>query len=346
MATLNKESVVSAAGFWIEGEGGAPHFVKYSELDSHVLPQLLRPVGGFCYPVGAFVCLPLPPAPSYIQDWLPKRGKACIFGGPKVGKSFLAAEIARCVGVGAAILGIPTNVGRVLYLQFELGEEILQRRLKLTGAAYDNVFVGTSFSLKLDTITGQLHLRRALTEIEPNVVILDPFYKLLRGEENESHDVLQILDFLDICIEDFNCAFLIMHHPGKDITKGARGSSVLDDWVDTLVELKRVADPAFHRIKLTPKLMRHARLPSEPIYATLVDYEFVLDAPADNSVVAQVAAAIQEAVAPVLIRDLIDKLGSRKAIYAAISQLLHEGKIIKVSRGVFQWAGATQDNVQ
>ena len=338
-----EQETLPTAGLWVELENGETEFIKYSELDSQVLPQLLHPVGGFCYPAGAFIHLPLPSVPFYIQSWLPKRGKAYIYGMPKVGKSFLAITSARCIGSGEELLGIPTSAGRVLYLQFELGEEILQYRLKLTGHTYDNVFMGTSFSLKLDTTSGQQLLHRAIAEVEPNVVILDPFYKLLRGEENESHDVLQILDYLDACIDEFNCAFLIIHHSGKDLSKGGRGSSVLDDWVDTSIELKQVADPTLLRIKLTPKIMRHAALPPEPILATLIDYEFVLDASANISVVEQVANFLQGAETPVQVSALIGKVASRKAIYAALNQLLQSHQINKISRGVFQWIGENND---
>jgi len=221
-------------GIWIYDEvTGEPYLLPYDEIDEDVLPKLWKPVGGFCYKADSFVRLALPEVPFYLKGWMPKQGKMEIYGQPKSGKSFLSLQLARCIGRGEPFLGMETRKSVVLYLQFELGIEILQGRMKDTGQIYDNVYVGTTFAMKLDTSAGQNLLLKAMDGVKPDVLIVDPFYKIIQGDENEAHDVRVITDFLDDVLEAYKCSVLILHHTGKDISKGGRGSRVLQDRVSS-----------------------------------------------------------------------------------------------------------------
>jgi len=281
---------MSEAGIWaIDPSSKEKIFIKYSELETDVKKKLLKPIGGFVFPAGAFIALPLPEVPFYIKDLLPMRGKIEIFAPPKTGKSFLCLQIARCIAAGEPLLGLQTKQGRVLYVQFELGEEVLQNRMLSTGKEYDDVYVGTAFDMKLDSEAGRKKLLRAVDAVEPKVLILDPFYKAISGDENEAIDVLDILDFLDSdIIEAYGCSVIIIHHSGKDESKRGRGSSVLEDWVDSYISMKRTTrDNEDLKIKLKPVFLRHAPLWDEGITADFRNYEFVQVA-ADLSVKLQV----------------------------------------------------------
>jgi RecA-family ATPase len=257
--------------------------VPYSELEYDVKQQLFaKPLGGFIFPAGVFVKKPLPQAPFYVKDWLPKRGKALLYAPAKSGKSTICLQIANCIGSGEPFFGQATTKGKVLYIQLELGEEVLQKRMMQTGQEYENVWVGTTFTMKLDTPPlrgpngtelrgGQKLLVDAMEAVQPNVLIIDPWYKAITGDENESHDVMPILDFLDSVIEGFNCSILLIHHAGKDISKRGRGSSVLEDWVDSYLQLKKISkDPEQLKVQLKPIFLRHAAS-EEPIEAVLTD---------------------------------------------------------------------------
>ena len=190
---------------------------------------------------------------------------------------------------------------------------------------------------------GQGQLWTALKAVEPKVLVIDPFYKILQGDENESHDVGVVTDFLDTVLEGFGCSIVIYHHSGKDLAKGGRGSSKLEDWVDSYVEIKRVSqkdEPL--RVRLTPKLLRHAELPAEPITATLKNFEFVL-ANAPPTVLEQVESyiKIQSGLGVVVTaQELLDnKIGSRGSVYEALRVLQQRGAVEKKGRGEFFWKG-------
>jgi len=333
-------------GFLIEEEGQTK-FVYYDEVDPELLPKLIeKPLGGFCYEGTSFSRLPLAHSPYYIKDWLPKQGKMVIYGQPKSGKSFLCLQLARSITNELPFLGLPTNTGRVLYLQFELGVEILQQRMKMTGRDYSGVYVGTTFGMKLDTSAGKDMLKRAVEEVMPNVVILDPLYKILKGDEKESHDVLIVLDFLDELIDAYRAelglSFVVMHHPGKDLARGGRGSSVLEDWVDSYIEMTKTSNrEQAHRARLNPKLMRHAELPPEPIEVQMEQFEFVVTdgKPTVKQRVLDAVTRGTQAGITVTPKDLEDQdVGGHKAIYEALKDLVKAGTVEKVKPGEYKLA--------
>lgn len=323
---------------WIEDESGERIRVSYHDLDTDVYPKLWRPTGKFSYSASSFLHLPLTEVPFYIKGWLPKQGKAEIYGTAKAGKSYLALQIARCIGAGEPFLGIPVTQGRVLYLQFELGVGTLQSRMWSTGQEYDEVFVGTTFGMKLDRPVGQDMLRAELEAVKPDVLILDPFIKIISGDENEVKDVAPIVDFFDEVIDDYGCSIQIFHHAGKDIERGGRGSSRLEGWVDSYIELRKLPDKGdgMLRARLTPKMLRHTALPPEPTDIVLApNFEFMLgEKPALVS--DKVLAFMREGGIPVRVQNLIEAgLGSRRAIYDALQKLQAGNMVVSPQRGTY-----------
>lgn len=329
---------MSEPGLWIiDPETSEERYVLYSELEAETIRGLIKPVGGFVFSADLFMRANLPTVPFYVENWLPRRGRCLIYAPAKTGKSYLCLQLSRCVGVGEPFLGLTTVQGTVLYTQFELGEEILRRRLLETGREYSNVWVGTTFSMKLDSEVGQRQLRTAMSAVEPAVLILDPWYKTLRGDENEATDVIRILDFLDELIESFDCSLVIIHHAGKDLSKRGRGSSVLEDWVDSYIQMTRTGthDETL-RVKLKPIFLRHAPLPNEPIEAELRNFEFELTN-RTSTVKEQVFRFIESANKVVSCSELFSAgIGSNTSVYEALKSLVAESVIEKVRRGEYK----------
>lgn len=335
-----EEDKISNQGLWIvDSETGEDRFIYYHELEEETIQSFIKPIGGFVFPAGLYMKKALPSVPFYLRDWLPKMGKALLYAPAKSGKSYLCLQIANCIGSGSEFLGIPTTAGKVLYLQFELGESVLQARLLQTGKPYDNVFVGTTFSMKLDTKAGQKQLESALDAVEPDVLILDPKYKAIMGDENEANEMRPICDFLDEKIEAYGCSVLLIDHSGKDITKHSRGSSIWEDWVDSYLQMKVTSKKGErHTVKIEPIFLRHAQLPPEPIEAELGDdFEFHLIDSAPT-IKEQVSDWIQSSEEPVSPAELFkQKLGSNTAVYKSLGELVEEGKINKLERGKYEW---------
>jgi len=327
-------------GLWIiDSATKEPAFVLYSELEEGLIEQFVSPIGGFIFPANLFIMKPLPSVPFYVKDWIPKRGKAFLYAPAKSGKSYLCLQLARCVGSGEPFLGLRTTRGKVLYIQLELGEEILQYRMKEeTKKDYENVFVGTTFSMKLDNKVGQGQLWRAMEAVKPNVLLLDPKIKMITGDENESHEMLPICDFLDSLIEGFDCSMLVIDHAGKDLAKRGRGSNVWEGWADSYIEMKKTSkhgEPL--KVKIEPKFLRHASLPPKPIEAVLGDdFEFHLagESLTIKQQVEKIIAESKEPVAPLQLFSL--GIGSNTSVYKALRELIAEGKVTKVGWGSYK----------
>jgi len=331
-------------GTWVTTEGGERVFLYYEEMEQGTLSQLWKPLGGFCYDANIFANLPLPTTPFYIENWLPKPGKMVLYAPAKAGKSFMCVQLARCIASGEPFVGLKTDKSRVLYLQFELGMAVLQQRMASTGRSYDGVYVGTSFDLLLDSANGQGKLRTAIDAVKPQVVILDPLYKLMRGDENESQDLLVVLNFLDNMIEEFDCSFVLVHHMGKDSRRGARGSSVLEGYPDAYIELKKLE----HSLKLCPKLLRHSALPTQDIEVVMDKFEFVLkeEQLAMPTIKQRVLGYIGASLTPVSPRALLDMgIGSNRSVHDALAELTRTGQLVKVRRGGYALPGGDYPRV-
>jgi len=319
-------------------------FVYYDELEDETVQAFIKPIGGFIFPANLFNLKKLPSVPFYIKNWMPKRGKCLLYAPAKSGKSYLCLQLARCVGSGESFLELPTTKGSVMYVQFELGEEILQRRMKEeTKKDYDNVFVGTAFDLKLDTQDGKDRLWKALEAIKPNVLILDPKIRMIVGDEDKSVEMVPVTNFLDKVIEKFNCSIFITDHSGKDESKRGRGSSIWEDWVDSYIRMKRKSNKGETlRVEIMPIFFRHAPLPSEPIIAELgEDFEFhvVGSALTIKEQVAEFLKATPNWMAP---KDIFEQgIGNNTSVYDALNNpktgLIAEGKVEKEGRGRYRW---------
>lgn len=326
-----------AEGLWVQDPlSNEDIYITYEELEQGVRQLLIKPIGGFIFPADDFIASEnFADVPFYIKDWLPQLGKLLFYAPAKAGKSFLAVQMARCIGSEEYFLGMPTVQGRVLYIQFELGESILHKRMTSSGFSYPNVFVGTSFSMKIDMKAGQEQLLRAMEAVKPNVLILDPLYKCLAGDENEAAEVRKALDFLDGLIEQFHCSIVVIHHAGKDLSKRGRGSSVIEDWVDSFVRITSKTENKKLRIKLLPQFLRHAPLPDEPIEAILGDnFEFGGEKPLDT--VEGLVWELVKGTGKITPKEIFDlKIGSNTSVYEALEKLTAAGKIVKTRRGEY-----------
>ena len=192
------------------------------------------------------------PVEWLIQDVLPRRGFSALFGPPGSFKSFCALSFAHSVATGSAWMGKEvTTPGGVLYLCAEgfggMGARIKACRLHNKTEPGAPVFV----------IRQQLNLRSSKEDIQQlllaitnlvqreqirfELVIIDTLARSFgSGNENDSSDMGAFISSLSKIQRLLDCALMIVHHPGKDLTKGARGHSSLHGALDSEFELQRL----------------------------------------------------------------------------------------------------------
>ena len=192
------------------------------------------------------------PVEWLIQDVLPRRGFSALFGPPGSFKSFVALDIAHSIATGTAWMGKDVSTpGGVLYICGEghggIGARIRACRLHHKTEPGAPVYV----------IRHQLNLRSSKEDIQQlqlaisnlvqreqvrfELVQVDTLARAFGGgNENDSADMGSFVSSLSKIQRLLDCALQIVHHVGKDITKGLRGHSSLLGALDTELELQRL----------------------------------------------------------------------------------------------------------
>jgi hypothetical protein len=173
-------------------------------------------------------------------------------GEPKCCKSFLALDMAVAVASATPCLRrFPVvNKGRVLLFAAE--DALSTVRVRLDGicaaaglALHDlDLQVITAPTLRLDLEIDRNRLDDTVRALRPTLLILDPFVRLHRVDENVSADVAPLLDYLRGLQRRYHAAVVLVHHSRKGAAhlragQALRGSSELHAWGDSNLYLRR-----------------------------------------------------------------------------------------------------------
>ncbi len=222
--------------------------------------------------------------PDPAGRWLVERlwaraGVGIIGGAPKCGKSWLGLDLALSVASGTPCLDTfpVAEKGDVLVYMAEDAASLVRQRLAglchhrgLDLAALP-LGVITADSLRLDLPRDQRRLQETVRRHAPRLLLLDPFVRLHRINENQAGDVAAVLGFLRELQRAHDLAVVVVHHARKNggSTGGQslRGSGDFFAWVDTALSLRR------HRQQLVLSAEHRAASAPEPVTLALVGAE-------------------------------------------------------------------------
>jgi hypothetical protein len=199
---------------------------------------------------------PRPPERRWLIEGLWGDEAVGIVGGePKCCKSFLALDMAVAVASGASCLRrfSVCRTGRVLLFAAEDALGVVRRRLDGIAAAGGvelaalDLHVITAPSLRIDTLDDQARLADTLDALRPTLLILDPFVRLHRVDENVCSEVAPLLAYLRELQRRFALALVVVHHARKGAGRARagqalRGSSEFHAWTDSSLFLRRFED--------------------------------------------------------------------------------------------------------
>jgi len=201
----------------------------------------------------AYQLEPQPAAQHWLIEQLWSDQAVGLIGGePKCCKSILALDLAVAVASGTPCLRRFTvsRRGSVLLFAAEDALHVVRRRLESIGRAAGvaledlDVQVITAPRLRLDLHDDAERLDRTVATLRPRLLVLDPFVRLHRRDENASGDVAPLLDQLRELQRRYELAVVLVHHARKGgghvrAGQALRGSSEFHAWADSLLYLRR-----------------------------------------------------------------------------------------------------------
>ena len=151
------------------------------------------------------------------------------------------------------IVGAVLKPGRVLLYAAEDALHIVKRRFdgicEATGVALADldIQVITAPTLRLDLEADRSSLAETVARLQPRLLILDPFVRLHRIDENASGEVAPLLAYLRELQRRYGVAVLVVHHARKGAGnaragQALRGSSEFHAWGDSNLYLRRDGD--------------------------------------------------------------------------------------------------------
>lgn len=183
------------------------------------------------------------PKADIIKGVLPDAGLVVLFGESTAGKSFLALDMVASIARGEPWRGLKTQRRRALYICAE-GAGGFRKRLKaymVTHALTElQVMVLPDAPNFMETDDVRALLIEALARGPFGIVVVDTFARVIPGaNENSAEDVGRAIKHCDVLHRKLGALVILIHHSGKDTTKGARGSSALRAAADGELEVVR-----------------------------------------------------------------------------------------------------------
>lgn len=186
-----------------------------------------------------------------IQDVIPEKSFVALYGPPASFKSFIAMDIAECIASGRPWLGKEINgTGPVLYIAGE-GHGGIGARIAAIKQHHN-----TPDSAQVYVVRSQINLRSSVEDFTNLILAIDELVQELGvdlrmividtlarafggGNENSSDDMGAFIQATGKIQNRYKCSLMLLHHAGKDTTKGLRGHSSLLGAVDTQMEIIR-----------------------------------------------------------------------------------------------------------
>ncbi len=166
------------------------------------------------------------PEPKWAVPGLIPVGLSFLAGRPKLGKSWLALQLAQAVATGGVFLGIRVERGRVLYLALEDSPRRLKQRANKQGIPFD---ADITFLTQFDNLSegGLSDLQREITEGKYRLVIIDTFSRAIgKADQLDPADMTTVTGNLQRLAMRCDLAILIIDHHRK---AGGFESSPIDD---------------------------------------------------------------------------------------------------------------------
>jgi hypothetical protein len=201
------------------------------------------------------------------EDWLiepiiPRNQLVVIFAPGGTGKSLLALYIAAALATGKEIFAEPKPPTNVLYMDYEMSQAVLYERLTAMGYNKDTDLTRLHYASlppigSLDKPEGAKQICDLARACQAELVIIDTFARAVEGAENDADTVRNFYRWTAINLKQEGRSLMRIDHAGKDLKKGARGTSAKNDDVDLVWQMTKVDG----RLVMIRQKHRHTWIP-------------------------------------------------------------------------------------
>jgi hypothetical protein len=220
----------------------------------------------------------LPPVRFMLANRLVRGGITALYAPPKCGKSFAAVDLALEAALGGSfwgeMFGEPLTV---LYIAAERAADTRDRveaackRRGIPFPASLHLLAKNDGPPKADNLAHLAGLQELAREMKPHLVIFDTYARMSSHDQNRENETDAVAEYFRSIVQaaGSDSAGLIIHHQGKDASKGLRGSTALLGAVDAVWRILKERDS--YRLEVeainsgTPPLPAYFTITSEQL---------------------------------------------------------------------------------
>lgn len=265
----------------------------------------------------------LPPLRWRVRGVLPAEGLAALYGPPGSGKSFLALDLLAAIAEGRAWFGHTVTTCACVYVGLE-GEAGVAQRVQAYLARH-----GTPGGLRV--VLNGLDIRRAddrqeLAEairaagMAGGLLCVDTLNRSAPGfDENDAREMGLIIEAMKALQSELGGLVLVVHHTGKDSSRGLRGHSSLLAALDCVLEVNREGERREWKLA---KAKDGDDDKTQPFRLDVVE----LPPDAEGWPVSSCVIQQEEPAADAVRRVKTPKGGNQRIIWDGVGELLRESK--------------------
>lgn len=170
---------------------------------------------------------------------------AWLYGPPGCCKSFMAIDIAGCIGTGNVWQGFgPVKQGAVLYVVAE-GVSGIKKRVRAWERAMSTEMSNVNFlpvAVQAGNAEDWLALAELVQEMQPALIVLDTQARVTTGlEENSAKEMGQFIHRVEQLRKVSGATILVVHHTGRS-GEHMRGSIAVDGAATTTIKVTKSDD--------------------------------------------------------------------------------------------------------
>lgn len=202
--------------------------------------------------------------PPIIEGFLDRQMSMVLGGSSKTYKSWTLLDMAISVANGQPFWGIPTQRGKVLYINFEIQKYYMRERVKKVCNAKkcdlptDNLYIWNLRGMAQALEAIRPKFTRVMVNAGFSMVILDPIYKTLGDrDENAAGDINSLMNEMESLAVETGAAVVFATHfsKGNQATKNpmdrVSGSGVFARSPDTIMVMTEHEEDGCYTVEST-----------------------------------------------------------------------------------------------